>query len=106
MITKTIKITELNYDKDIAEGCKGCGELEDGDVAPVIVDVQKDGTYSLADGYHRLAGMLEAGEENITIGILEESDWEAHREEFEEEFEDGDISDEYEHLVDWLSDNL
>lgn len=105
MITKTIKISELDYGQDIIDGL-GCGKLKNGDCEPVIVDVQNDGSYSLADGYHRLAGMIAAGEEEITIGILEESDWKAHREEFKEEFEEGDIIDEYEHLVDLLSNNL
>lgn len=107
MIIKTIKIKDLDYEHDTLEDViDGCGAISDGDCEPVIVDVRKNGKYSLSDGYHRLAGMMLNDEENITIGILEDSDWERHREEFAEEFENEDISDEYEHLVDWLSDNL
>lgn len=76
MITKTIKIEELGYDYDIVEGCNGAShKIRNGDAAPVIVDVHANGKYSLADGYHRLAGMIAAGETEITIGIIEETDY-------------------------------
>jgi ParB-like chromosome segregation protein Spo0J len=74
VITKTITIEELGYDEDIVEGC-GKHPLKNGEAAPVIVDVKANGKYSLADGYHRLAGMISAGETKITIGILEDSDY-------------------------------
>lgn len=107
MITKTINIKNLVYERESVESLMGCcGALSDGDCEPIIVDERGDGRYSLEDGYHRLAGMLLNDETSITVGILEDSDWEEHREVFAEEFENDEISDEYEHLVDWLSDNL
>jgi hypothetical protein len=111
MITKTIKIKDLDYDHDsINDLVDCCGEIEDGDCEPIIVDVTENGAYSLSDGYHRLAGMIKNGETKVSIGILEESDWENHRKEFADEIaeleEEGEFFDEYEHLVNWLSDNL
>jgi ParB-like chromosome segregation protein Spo0J len=73
MIIKTIPINDLGYDYDIVEGCNAY-PIRDGEVAPVIVD-EINGGYSLADGYHRLAGMIAAGETEITICIPEESDY-------------------------------
>lgn len=90
MITKTIPIDELGYDEDVVEGCNGAShKTRNGDAAPVIVDVKANGRYSLADGYHRLAGMIAAGETEITIGIIEDSD-----------YVDGE---DYEQMVDRLS---
>lgn len=72
MEIKTLSLDDIGYDYDIIDGCNGTHhKLRNRDAAPIIVD----NNYSIADGYHRLAGMIAAGETEITICIPEDSDY-------------------------------
>ncbi len=68
---RTVHLNEIGRSGFLPE-C--CGECLAADVPPLICE-ELDGGLALVDGYHRLAGMLAAGEEEATVIVADTDDF-------------------------------